>query len=74
MNRNAPTSADEFRALAASFERWAQIAATKAERRDFLEMAKTARRSATERDANGSTVRQLDRRRTHSQNPPRSAG
>jgi hypothetical protein len=52
--------ADEYRAMAVLFEKWAQTAASKEERRDFLEMAKTMRRAAAELDASTATVRQLD--------------
>jgi hypothetical protein len=65
-------SADEFRAMAVSFEAWAQTAATKAERRDFLEMAKTMRQAAADLDASAATVRQ--QRRTRAPKSPRSAG
>ena len=67
-------SADEFRAMAVSFETWARAATTKTERRDFLEMANTVRHAAGELDASAATVRQLDQRRIRAPNPPRSAG
>jgi hypothetical protein len=44
-------NADEFRAMALSFESWARSSATEAERKDFLEMAKTMRQAAAELDA-----------------------
>ena len=56
-------SAEEFRAIAGTFEKWARTALTKAERRDFLEMAKTMRQAAAELDASAATVLQLDQRR-----------
>jgi hypothetical protein len=67
-------SADEFRAMAVSFDVWARTAATKAERRDFLEMAKTLRQAAAELDASAGTLRELHQRRQHAPNLPRSAG
>jgi hypothetical protein len=70
----AMASAEEFRTIAVSFETWARTASTRAERRDFLEMAKTMRQAAGELDASAATVRQLDRRKTQAPNPPRSAG
>ena len=54
--------------MAVSFEKWAEIAPTKAERRDFLEMAKTMRQAAADLEASADTVRELDQRK------PRSAG
>jgi hypothetical protein len=59
----AMASTEEFRAMAVTFEKWAQTAPTKAERRDFLEMAKTMRQAAAELDASAATVLQLDQRR-----------
>jgi hypothetical protein len=41
--------ADEFRAAALSFENWARSTASEAERKDFLDMAKTLRQAAAER-------------------------
>ena len=67
-------SADEFRAMAVSFEEWARTAASRLERKDFLEMAKTMRQAAAELDASAASVRQLDRRKIQAPNPPRSAG
>jgi|tagenome__1003787_1003787.scaffolds.fasta_scaffold9151374_1 hypothetical protein len=67
-------SADEFRAVAESFEKLVQTAVSKAEGRDFLDMAKTMRRAAAELDASARTVRQLDEPENSTRNPPRSAG
>jgi hypothetical protein len=53
-------SASEFRDMATSFEWWARTATTKAERRDFLEMAETVRQAAAELDASADTVRRFD--------------
>ena len=54
--------------MAVAFEEWAEIAPTKAERRDVLEMAKTIRQAAADLEASADTVRELDQRK------PRSAG
>ena len=67
-------SADEFRAVAESFEKLVQTAVSKAEGRDFLDMAKTMRRAAAELDASAGTVRRLKHRDTAAQSPQRSAG
>jgi hypothetical protein len=50
-------NADEFRAMAVSFEEWARITKSAFERRDYLEMAKTMRQAAAELDASAATVR-----------------
>jgi hypothetical protein len=61
--------ADEFRAMAVSFEEWARITKSGFERRDYLEMAKTMRQAAAELDASAATFRQtLHRRKTTSYN------
>jgi hypothetical protein len=51
------TSADEFRAMAVSFETWARTTKSTFERRDYLEMAKSVRQAAAELDASARTVR-----------------
>jgi hypothetical protein len=48
--------------MAVLFDKWAQTAASKEERRDFLEMATTMRQAAAKLDASAATVRQLDQR------------
>jgi hypothetical protein len=64
MRKQLPlASADEYRALASSFEAWAETAATAAERQDFLKIAMTMRNAAAELDASAATVRQLEQRK-----------
>jgi hypothetical protein len=67
-------SAGEYRASAEQCEEFARLAPTLEEKRDLLETARALKKAAAELDASAATVRQLDRRKTHAPNPPRSAG
>jgi hypothetical protein len=50
------TKADEFRRMAVSFEEYARSAETEAERRDFLDMARTMRQAADKLEASAAAV------------------